>query len=596
MKQIKWRSGIIFEIAILFLVGIIMTGLITYFSESRKSDRTVKQQTEQRAEEIASEAKAAVTQYPAYKWLVNYWYKNNLWLDIEYDALYEENTDTLEKCNAFSERHPDLQLLYLTEDQCESLPPEDQKLYAEITYSWLLTRIDQIKKANNVDYLFCVVTEEPYINQFFLFSGAEPGTRRGVKSDESYILGKTVTVAKSQTEAMKEAIKKESHLADADGYVDYYSTFMTIDGHIVLIGVTYNLSDLLASIQSQTNAATRYAIYNLILLSMTVLLFLLIFVIYPLRRVQKYISEYKETKESRPIVEGLSKVKLHNEIGRLAEDVSALSQELDFHMEKTATATADKERINTELTMASRIQLAMLPSKFPERSEFDIYASMDPAKAVGGDFYDFFQVDDDHLALVIADVSGKGIPAALFMMVSKILVKNYTKSGLSPARALEAANDQICSNNQEDMFVTVWLGILEISTGKLTAANAGHEYPVLKTPEGKFELIKDKHGVAVGVMEGVHYREYEWQLSPGSKLFVYTDGVPEATDASRQLFGTERMLAALNEKSDAAFPKQLLLSVRRAVDNFVKDAEQFDDLTMLCLEYLGSKKEETIKN
>ena len=596
MKQIKWRSGIIFEIAILFLVGIIMTGLITYFSESRKSDRTVKQQTEQRAEEIASEAKAAVTQYPAYKWLVNYWYKNNLWLDIEYDALYEENTDTLEKCNAFSERHPDLQLLYLTEDQCESLPPEDQKLYAEITYSWLLTRIDQIKKANNVDYLFCVVTEEPYINQFFLFSGAEPGTRRGVKSDESYILGKTVTVAKSQTEAMKEAIKKESHLADADGYVDYYSTFMTIDGHIVLIGVTYNLSDLLASIQSQTNAATRYAIYNLILLSMTVLLFLLIFVIYPLRRVQKYISEYKETKESRPIVEGLSKVKLHNEIGRLAEDVSALSQELDFHMEKTATATADKERINTELTMASRIQLAMLPNKFPERSEFDIYASMDPAKAVGGDFYDFFQVDDDHLALVIADVSGKGIPAALFMMVSKILVKNYTKSGLSPARALEAANDQICSNNQEDMFVTVWLGILEISTGKLTAANAGHEYPVLKTPEGKFELIKDKHGVAVGVMEGVHYREYEWQLSPGSKLFVYTDGVPEATDASRQLFGTERMLAALNEKSDAAFPKQLLLSVRRAVDNFVKDAEQFDDLTMLCLEYLGSKKEETIKN
>ena len=596
MKQVKWRSGIIFEIAILFLVGIIMTGLITYFSESRKSDRTVKQQTEQRAEEIASEAKAAVTQYPAYKWLVNYWYKNNLWLDIEYDALYEENTDTLEKCNAFSERHPDLQLLYLTEEQCESLPPEDQKLYAEITYSWLLTRIDQIKKANNVDYLFCVVTEEPYINQFFLFSGAEPGTRRGVKSDESYILGKTVTVAKSQTEAMKEAIKKESHLADADGYVDYYSTFMTIDGHIVLIGVTYNLSDLLASIQSQTNAATRYAIYNLILLSMTVLLFLLIFVIYPLRRVQKYISEYKETKESRPIVEGLSKVKLHNEIGRLAEDVSALSQELDFHMEKTATATADKERINTELTMASRIQLAMLPSKFPERSEFDIYASMDPAKAVGGDFYDFFQVDDDHLALVIADVSGKGIPAALFMMVSKILVKNYTKSGLSPARALEAANDQICSNNQEDMFVTVWLGILEISTGKLTAANAGHEYPVLKTPEGKFELIKDKHGVAVGVMEGVHYREYEWQLSPGSKLFVYTDGVPEATDASRQLFGTERMLAALNEKSDAAFPKQLLLSVRRAVDNFVKDAEQFDDLTMLCLEYLGSKKEETIKN
>ena len=178
------------------------------------------------------------------------------------------------------------------------------------------------------------------------------------------------------------------------------------------------------------------------------------------------------------------------------------------------------------------------------------------------------------------------------MMVSKILIKNNTMSGLSPAKALAAANNQICSNNKQNMFVTVWLGVLEISSGKLTAANAGHECPVIKDPGEKFELIKDKHGPAVGVMEGINFKEYELQLKPGSKLFVYTDGVPEATDADNAFFGTERMVAALNEKSDAAFPKQILGSVRRAVNGFVKEAEQFDDLTMMCLEYRGKYSNE----
>jgi sigma-B regulation protein RsbU (phosphoserine phosphatase) len=185
---------------------------------------------------------------------------------------------------------------------------------------------------------------------------------------------------------------------------------------------------------------------------------------------------------------------------------------------------------------------------------------------------------------VIADVSGKGIPAALFMTVSKAAVKNCAMSGLSPAAALESVNRQICANNPEDMFVTVWLGVLELSSGRLIAANAGHEYPALKAPEGGFELYKDKHGLVVGGMDDMIYREYELQLSPGSKLFVYTDGVPEATNRDNELFGAERMLAALNQDADAG-PEELLRNVRRAVDAFVGDAEQFDDLTMLCLEY-----------
>ena len=256
-------------------------------------------------------------------------------------------------------------------------------------------------------------------------------------------------------------------------------------------------------------------------------------------------------------------------------------------LEEKHREEAKRERLESELQMAAQIQASMLPRSFPafpERKEFELFASMDPAKEVGGDFYDFFLIDDDHLGLVIADVSGKGIPAALFMMVSKAMIKNCVLSGLSPAAALEAVNRQVCENNQEDMFVTVWLGVLEISTGRLTAANAGHEYPALKVPDGAFALYKDKHGLVVGGMDEMIYQEYQIDLTPGAKLFVYTDGVPEATNADSELFGSERMLDALNHNGDAG-PEELLQGVRRAVDSFVGDAEQFDDLTMLCLEY-----------
>ena len=259
------------------------------------------------------------------------------------------------------------------------------------------------------------------------------------------------------------------------------------------------------------------------------------------------------------------------------------------NLEKKHKEEAEKERINGELKMASGIQASMLPHDFPpfpDRSEFDLYASMDPAREVGGDFYDFYMIDDDHLGLTIADVSGKGIPASLFMMVSKALLKNTAMMGLNPDRLLTKINETICSNNTMEMFVTVWLGILEISTGKLTAANAGHEYPAVAAPDGRFKLLKDKHGLVIGGMDCAVYKEYEIQLDPGSKVFVYTDGVPEATNSSNELFGTDRMLDALNSDTGAS-PEQILANVQKAVDDFVKEAEQFDDLTMLCLEYNG---------
>lgn len=282
-------------------------------------------------------------------------------------------------------------------------------------------------------------------------------------------------------------------------------------------------------------------------------------------------------------------IRNQDEIGHLAGSIDRMEEQIQNYVESITQITAEKERINTELKLATKIQADMLPHvfpAFPERKEFELFANMDPAKEVGGDFFDFFLVDNDHLCITIADVSGKGIPAALFMMASKILLKNNAMTGKGPAEILTDVNAAICANNREQMFVTIWLGILEISTGRLTAANAGHEYPVLMRAGKDFELYRDKHGFVIGGMEGAEYSQYELQLNPGDKLFLYTDGVTEATDANKELFGSGRMIAVLNERKDTS-PTQMLEGVRRAVDDFVKEAEQFDDLTMLCLVYKG---------
>ena len=225
---------------------------------------------------------------------------------------------------------------------------------------------------------------------------------------------------------------------------------------------------------------------------------------------------------------------------------------------------------------------------FPERKEFDVYAGMYTAKEVGGDFYDFFLIDDKHLAMVMADVSGKGVPAALFMMASKILINDRAIMGGTPAEILQFVNDRICSNNQAEMFVTVWLGILDLDTGKVIAANAGHEYPVIRKAGEKYALLKDKHGFVVGGMEGVRYKDYEFTLEKGDSLFLYTDGIPEANNINEEQFGTDRMLDALNMDADAS-PEEILSTIKEEVNKFVGDAVQFDDLTMLCLKYNGNE-------
>ncbi|MBQ9868441.1 MAG: SpoIIE family protein phosphatase [Ruminococcus sp.] len=277
--------------------------------------------------------------------------------------------------------------------------------------------------------------------------------------------------------------------------------------------------------------------------------------------------------------------KTNDEIEVLAQSFDDLTKKVVQYIKDITQITKEKERIGTELELARKIQADMLPNiypAFPDRPEFDIYASMRPAKEVGGDFYDFYLIDKDHLGMVIADVSGKGVPAALFMMMSRILIKNYAMMGYSPAQVLEQTNNSICMNNKEDMFVTVWYGVLEISTGKITAANAGHEFPIIKKQGGKFELLQDEHGFVIGGMEGMKYKEYEIQLDSGEMLFLYTDGVPEATDGENNMYGTDRLLEAMNSKEHTD-PLELLGSITDNVDQFVGEADRFDDMTMLAV-------------
>ncbi|MDD3334515.1 MAG: SpoIIE family protein phosphatase [Eubacteriales bacterium] len=244
-----------------------------------------------------------------------------------------------------------------------------------------------------------------------------------------------------------------------------------------------------------------------------------------------------------------------------------------------------EDRIRAELALAHAIQSSALPSvfpPFPERREFDLHASMKPAKEVGGDFYDFFLIDEDHLALVIADVSGKGIPAALFMMKSKTLIKELAESGLSPAEVMRQANRKLCEGNDAEMFVTAWLGLFTISEGRMVCSNAGHEYPAIDRAGKGWELLHDRHGLVLAAMEQARYTEYELTFAPGDRLFVYTDGVPEATNAQSQLYGTERMLAAL-EKAHGMNVEDTLRTLHEDINSFVGDAPQFDDITMLIV-------------
>lgn len=485
-------------------------------------------------------------------------------------------------------------------------------------YEKFRSELNTVKDSSDIEYLYAVYFDD--INDihslhYAINAKSQEELSSGKPLSEIYsYMGKPCEEGAFEDDTLmllRDAVKnKERESKTLEGYSDDYGhmlngyrvVFDSDDNAVGLICVEVDINRINSELSDYVRIVIMIA---LILTAVIVSLYYFNIERYLIRPIlniaessDSFVKEMQNNTEPEKLVYNEVSVKSGSELGLLATNVKSLADGVASYMTSLKKETSERERISTELSLATQIQAAMLPHVFPpypERHEFDIFATMEPAKEVGGDFYDFFFIDDDHLCLVMADVSGKGIPAALFMMISKTILQSCAMLGVSAGEILTKTNEAFCSNNQVDMFVTVWLGILEISTGKMTCANAGHEYPAIKRKDGSFELFKDKHGIAIGAMDGVKYKEYTLQFEPGDKLFVYTDGVPEATDADMRMFGTAQMVQALNNAPEAD-PEKIISNVRSSVQEFVKNAEQFDDLTMLCIEYLGNSLEDQNDN
>ena len=475
-------------------------------------------------------------------------------------------------------------------------------------YEAFREQLNRIKDSSDIEYLYAIYFEDIddlHSLHYAINAKNKKELSSGKPLSEIYTyMGKSVEDGAFEDDTLKtlqQAVKnRNTQNATLEGYSDEYGHML--NGYRVLYDSSDNAVGLICvEIDiNRINAGVRQYLFTVILIAVIFTAVIIVlstlntrhYLIGPIVRITKssdsFLKQLQDNADPDELEYEDAHVNTGGELSLLAHNVKSLADGVASYMTNLKAVTAEKERIGTELELAKNIQESMLPNifpPFPNHKEIDIFATMTPAKEVGGDFYDFFLIDDDHMGMVMADVSGKGVPAALFMMMSKILIKNYALMGCSPAQVLEQTNNTICMNNKEDMFITVWYGVLEISTGKVTAANAGHEYPIIKKADGSFELFKDKHGFVIGGMDGMKYKEYEFVLEKGGTLFLYTDGVAEATNSKNELFGTDRMLDALNADPNAS-PKELLINMKQAVDEFVGDAPQFDDLTMLGVKLL----------
>ena len=312
-------------------------------------------------------------------------------------------------------------------------------------------------------------------------------------------------------------------------------------------------------------------------------------VVKPINSLSSAASSFVSDQKAEGETSAISKldIRTSDEIQNLAESIKRMELDINQYIDDLESVTAEKERIGAELDIAKHIQASMLPCifpAFPNRSEFDIYATMDPAKEVGGDFYDFFMVDDRHLAIVMADVSGKGVPAALFMVIGKTLIKDHTTPDRDLGKVFTEVNNLLCEANSEGLFITAFEGVLDLVTGEFKYVNAGHEMPFICKAGGEFAPYKIRAAFVLAGMEDMRYRAGSMMLEPGDKVFQYTDGVTEATNSSNELYGMDRLGTILNKVKEGT-PHEILPAVKKNIDEFVAEAPQFDDITMLCLEY-----------
>ena len=312
-------------------------------------------------------------------------------------------------------------------------------------------------------------------------------------------------------------------------------------------------------------------------------------IVRPVQQLTKAADSYI-TERSRGDGESLAmeqlKIRTGDEIETLAGAMKKMERDINDYILNLAQITAEKERIGAELSIATEIQASMLPRifpPFPERRDLNIYATMNPAREVGGDFYDFFLVDETHLAIAVADVSGKGVPAALFMVIAKTLIKDRACSMAKPGDIFTWVNQQLCESNQAGLFVTAWLGVIDLKTGLVEYVNAGHNPPLVALGGENFTYLKQKSGFILAGLEGFTYETSTFRMDHGDRIFLYTDGVTEAMNRQDELFGEKRLLAWMSQNRGAA-PEEALHGLREEIAVFADGAEQYDDITMLMFE------------
>ena len=482
----------------------------------------------------------------------------------------------------------------IAETAREILNPDKFEQYLETgrtdeEYDNILAILDTLTDAANVTFIYVAKVSGDYRTLTYIYDTVNSDTEF-----ERYPLGYTASdLDEKHTENVVKIMTKGGR---AEKYL--YSYSKESGAHTTAaIDVKNSDGKIIAMLcvekpMTRLEAARNTYVLHVILWTLTaIVLFIIVYsvilrrgIIKPIKTLTKEAERFAKT--NLPSGEPIN-IRQKDEVGILARAVEKMETDIARYTENLTVITAEKERVNTELSVATRIQANMLPSifpAFPNRKEFDIFATINPAKEVGGDFYDFFMVDERHLAIVMADVSGKGVPAALFMVIGKTLIKDHTWPGKDLGSVFDEVNELLCESNSEGLFITAFEGVLDLVSGEFRFVNAGHEIPYICKKNGKFEPYKIRAGFVLAGMEGMRYKCGEMQLEAGDKIFQYTDGITEAANVRMELYGMDRLTAVLGENSDLP-PGELLPAVKRDIDNFVGEAPQFDDITMLCLEY-----------
>ena len=519
---------------------------------------------------------------PYYEWALEYWeeHPEEVWENM-YDPDYQHR-DGIEEILKFP--------YDATKEELNSLSDEDQQALGCYLYYYAFNAFlyNKLNYEYENSYLIDISDE----NRGFLIvmsdidhSDRALGTRLDYDISDHSAVKRLLSGNYDQYEF---ELSREGFLSGERSYVGYAP--ITIDGKIkYAVCITYDWSDYSDTLIKTLGVMLVIGLVVGLITAVLLMVFVYYIAIRPLRKASDTVKKYSIDKDSETLIRKLRDIRSKNEVGLLTNEIAGMVEEIDRYNKEITTLATEKERVKAELEFAAKIQDSMLSKNFPTSVAYEMSALMDPAKEVGGDFYDFFTIDYNHIGLVIADVSGKGVPASLFMAMSMMNIRNFAGPGITPGETLKAANEAVFAENENKMFVTVWFGIVELSSGHVCAANAGHEYPIICKADGEFEVFKDKHGLVLGVFGNLKTHDYEFDLEPGDTLFVYTDGAPEATDKDDQMFGMERLVEALNKNREQS-PSELIRSVHRSIDEFVGEADQFDDLTMLCFRYKGREK------